>query len=634
MSQTEYNISPMPNTHVYTPRNTVSTQSKDKGANVITLEPLTEGDQSEKKEKGPRRDKSNSGSSPLNVNVIVRPDPNIEFKKFVEKFGYPRYGNLFEFQGEMHRMCWYGKWSMINVPRDHGKSIYLAFLSEWALASGNWDVLYLGWTDRRKEIAEFVYAYFVRMNQIVTAKVKQSSSNHFQIIGGGKFDTYLITAKEVLGMHALGKVIGKAERKLLMIIDDPIDETFREERHKETKLEAKWRSTLSNINPDKIIFTGTKKFKEDFFYFIKKTYKNKLRHFYRRTHLCTPFIQDLDIFHGDLNHKKAFLSYDIEAQNRMLEKAMAHPCFNPDIQYVDLRYRIGLPPERNLLCPERWSEPELKEKRLEVGEYWWHSEYEQNPHPITGEVWENVQYIKGRETWNEYDLGFIVIDPATATEAKKVGYTAEQKLKATSYTGIVIFLRHVPTQEFHVIFDLTDHYEFEHKLFVITEYFEWLKARFLKMLIKVVIEKQGGGDDLISSASSRKWASWGKKKMRINWSTHIKDVHQTRDKIMRIDDYLRVPIKKSRIKFLISLRKSELITEIINFPYCDKFDAIDALATGIHEAENHIKGQSPEEIKQALQRIRDRRLKKYERDWVMKNQTPWLRTQKNKRRIF
>jgi len=566
---------------------------------------------------------NNVGVGVLPTNIVSRPPVGINFSDFVAGWGYPRYGGLFEFQEEIFDICWDFKFSMINLPRDHGKSIYLGFLSQWALEN-NWDILYLGWTDRRKEVSEFVYAYCVQQGIIASAKTKASSPYHFQILSGAKYDTYIITAKEVLGMHALGQTLDGQNRRLLIIIDDPIDETFREERHKEVKLETKWRSTLSNINPDKIIFTGTKKFEEDFFYFIKRIYKDTLYHYYRRTHLCTPNIADLDIYWGLLNHETTWSDLPQEKKESMLDVAMKHACFNPNIAVPDLRYIRGFPPTENLLCPERWTEEELIVKRAEVGEYWWHSEYEQNPHPITGEVWEELQYIKSMDGWDSYDMAMIIIDPATASEASKAGTPAEKKLKATSYTGLVIVLRHIIHNEFHVLYDLTDHYEFEEKLQTIESFYRLLRQKSETMKVRVVIEKQGGGDDIISSATARK---------EYTFSGHIIEVHQTRDKIMRIDDYLRVPIKKGKIKFHISLRHSELINEILNFPYSTKLDAIDALATGIKEFENFIMGLTNDDIKQLTERIRSRRLQRYEKDWVRKNVTPWIKSTSPRARI-
>ena len=578
-----------------------------------------------------RREKEKSEEKPEiiveepDVFIPPRPDDSISFFEFVRDFGYPRYGSLFKFQEELFRITWNEKWSMINLPRDHGKSIYLAFLCEWALEQ-NWDVLYLGWTDRRKEISEFVYAYFVQHDMITTQKNIQNSTYHFRIENGSRFDTYLITAKEVLGKHALGKTLDQKERRLIIIIDDPIDETFREERHKEYKLEAKWRSTISNINPDKIIFCGTKKFEEDFFYFIKRTYTKKhgLVHYYRRTHLCTPRIRDLPEFYGELNHKTKFEDLSTEKQNLILDKARLNPCYNPDLKFPDLRFNPGKPSRENLLCPERWTEPDLNLKREEVGEYWWHSEYEQNPHPITGAVWEDLQYIKVIDAWQAYDMAIIGIDAVTASDAKKAGTPAEKKLKATAYTGMVIVLRHVPTGEFHVAFDLTGDYNFKERMDTIETYFRMLRHKNLRMKVKVAIERQGGGSDIINSAMARREYTFG---------VHCIEVNQRRDKIMRIDDYLRVPINKGKIKFVFNLRHSELVNEILNFPYSNKMDAIDCLATVIHEFENHIMGLSKEEVQLLIDRIRSRKMARYEADWTRRNLTPWVQRTNARSRI-
>ncbi len=550
-----------------------------------------------------------SKNGDFNKNSLKLTIPNkISFPLFTKTYSYPPYYGLFQWQGEAYEVIWENEISKLVVPRDSGKSILLGDICQDSMQYRGYDVLYLGWTDRRKDVAENVYNFFIIWDLIEPATAKTSSPYHFKIKNGGRFDTYLITSKETLGKHALGiqdrferlteedkaelgiefteaikrKYLEEKdkERKLLIIIDDPIDETFREERWKELKLEMKFNSTIANINPDKLIISGTRKFQEDFFNFIDLKYQGKMGEYVRRTHLCTPNIEDLDIFNfinfDNINEEDP--RYE-ELLELLVMKAESHPCYNPNIAKAEPRYKPKAPPSENLLCPERWSEEKLREKRREIGEYWWFAEYEGDPHPITGAVWEKVSYESGWKHWKDYNLVCISIDRATTTN------------KESSWTGITISLRDYNNDKL-VIKDLSGAYDFEDCLELIEDQYQWAKRVFLRTKIIIVVERQGGGSDFITSANKRKYKFAG----AINPE---EGVHQTRDKIERIKDYLRVPINTGQVKFLDTLRNSELMKEILEFPYPAKLDAIDSLATGIKEMERFPYKKRSELLQQA-----------------------------------
>jgi hypothetical protein len=308
------------------------------------------------------------------------------------------------------------------------------------------------------------------------------------------------------------------ERGLLIIIDDPIDDTFRDERHKEQKLERRFDSTIYNINPDKFIFNGTKKYEEDFFYYIENKFGDKL----------VKYVRDTGVEQGEL------------------------------------------------LCPERFTHPELdtyeadiqegkrdlQEIREAIGEYWWEAEYEQNPHPITGEVWDDVETQHSITGYHNYDLVCIAIDRATTQN------------ESSDYTGVVEILREGKTQNKLVTKDLTGKYGFRATLDLIQELYEDARDKFPRARVIVVIEKQGGGDSLINYAEETAGFSF---------RNGLIPVHSTRNKEFKIKDFLETPIKRGYMTFLSTLRNSELISEILTFPYCSKFDAIDALAMGSME---------------------------------------------------
>lgn len=548
----------------------------------------------------------------------------LDFFTFCKTLSYPPYYGLFRWQKECYRVVWDNKISMVVISRDHGKSILWGNISQHAMQWEDFDILYLGWTDRRKEVAENVYNFF-QLWDLLDSSTKTSSPYHFKIKNGGRFDTYLVTSKETLGKHSVGeldrfdkltpedtKQLGKEftkavkakymegrskARKLLIFIDDPIDETFRKERHKEQKVETKYNSTIANINAEKIINSGTRKFQEDFFNFLLLKYKKKIKTYLRRTHLCTPNVEELDIFsHIDFSKLDTKAPRYNELMEIIMNKAIDHPCYNGFLETADPGYIVGGSLTENLLCPERWNEAALKEKREEIGEYWWHAEYEGNPHPITGAVWDKIYYVSHWDDWTVYDHSFVSVDRATTTNAK------------SSWTGITVFVRDGRDGSKIVLKDLTGQYDFEECLDIVQAQVDWLRDIFAHARCHVVIEKQGGGDDFIASAESRKF----------KFARYIVPFHQTRDKIERIKDYLRLPIKRgdkaNGVRFLDSQRNTELIHEILEFPYPVRLDAIDSLATGIKVSEDYPVGDRVKQLIALKIKLTNRRAESMKRN--------------------
>ena len=540
---------------------------------------------------------------------VLKLPSKISFEMFCKTLSFPAYYGLYGWQSQCYQKVWSNKISVVVVPRDHGKSILWGNISQYVIQWDDYDVLYLGWTDRRKDVAENVYNFFLMWDEL-DSSTKTSSPYHFKTKNGGRFDTYLVTSKETLGKHSVGeldrfdkltpedrKELGEVftdaikekymackskERKLLIFIDDPIDETFRKERHKEVKVETKYNSTIANINAEKVINSGTRKFDGDFFDFLDNKYGDKMASYKRRTHLCTPNMEHLDIFKmikWDLVDPEAELYH--EFMEKALSKAIDHPCYNPKLSEADEGYIVHGTPEQNLLCPERWTEAELKDKREEIGEYWWHAEYEGNPHPITGAVWDKIHYVPHWDDWTYYDHSFVSVDRATTTNV------------GSSWTGITVFVRDGRDGSKIVLKDLTGQYDFEETLIIVDQQVKWLKDIFPHAHCHVVVEKQGGGDDFIASA----------KKRDLDFARYIyppEGFHQTRDKLERIKDYLRLPIKNGDkaygVRFLDSQRNTELIHEILEFPYPMRLDGIDSLATGIKVSEDFPVGDRVKQL--------------------------------------
>lgn len=510
------------------------------------------------------------------------------FNKFSRWFSYPQYRGLFQWQIDCNDYLRDAKYEMIVVSRDHGKSIYLGNKCEHKLQFGNYDILYLGWTDRRKEVAQNICNFFEMYDQIDLKR----SEYHFTIKNGGKFDCYLITSKDTLGMHSFGKQARfdnlskddvetyqsffdgeqsfdkeqleefikdrNKDRKLLIVIDDPIDDSFMKERHKEEDLERRFMSTIYNINPDQWIFTGTRKFEGDFFDFVRKTFHKRLVEFNRG-----PYLRE-----GELH-------YNEDLSN------------NP----------------KNLTCPERFTHPdcpsysndmkvgkrdlnEIYESLLLSGKlYWWFAEYWNDPHPIAGETWDAVEFETMLDTPvnRKYDICMIMVDRATT-------------LKNTSdYTGCPIVLREMSTGNRIIIEDFTDHISFDDLLIILNDFIIEFTDKHETILVLLVVETQGGGDDFITLANNlydftRKGVD-GKPLMgrdgkpvrvknRIPELASIIPIHNTGEKVGRIRERINPGIKTGSLRALHSMRNSEIVMEILQFPHSAKLDAIDGLANG------------------------------------------------------
>jgi len=495
------------------------------------------------------------------------PEKDPGFPKFMRWISVPDYKGLYKWQREHHDLTWEAEYDMTLVARDHGKSVELNGKYQWAMQYQGMDILLLGWTDRRKEIAQYVYNFFAYYGLI--KKDKRTSPFHFQILNGGRFDCYLITSKETLGMHSEGAqerfadmseedwdeyksmftvdIEVEAERalvedelrnyidsrtecdrKLWISIDDPIDISFMKERHKEESLELHFNSSLYAINPYKWSFTGTRKFEGDFFDFLDAKFGDEMVKYIRGTR-------------------------------------------NPD---------------GTLLCPERFTHPDvntyekdlaegkrdLAKVRQHIGEYAWFSEFQQDPHPLLGEVWDSVTFVDFLDTPvnRKHDLCWITVDRATTTNQK-----------TSDYTGCVIGVRSSQTGTRIATHDFTDHITLDDLLLKINDFAIEFHDKHEQIMIMMVVEKQGGGDDFITMALNMKVfvkPDGTLVKNRIPDLVVIIPIHNTGNKLDRIKQRLMNPLKNHKLQFMSNMRHSEVVHEILQFPHPAKLDAIDAIA--------------------------------------------------------
>jgi phage terminase large subunit-like protein len=534
-------------------------------------------------------------SPPVKPGTPPLPDQDPGFVDFCRWCSYPSYKGLYKWQEECYSELSEHKYQCIIVHRDGGKSIYLGNVCEYDIQYRGYDVLYLGWTDRRKEVAQNIANFFEKYDQMADKK----SNYHFRTKNGGKFDCYLITGKEVLGMHSFGKEARfenltpeeiaqykklfegnevfseesllkfiserNTARKLVIVIDDPIDDTFMKERFREEDLERRFMSTIYNINPDEWIFTGTRKFDEDFFYFIKKTFGKKLKEYNRGPYLRQGEARyNADLVNNPMN---------IVCPERFTHPSM--PSYTVDISPVEVNpdgtakldkkgNKINKIVKRDL--------QEIYDVLLNSGKlYWWFAEYWNDPHPITGEVWTTIQekLIMDTPAERKHDLLWITIDRATTTN------------ETSSYTGCVIGVRELATGDRIIIDDFTDLIPFYELLIKINDFLIQWRLMYRRMQCVIIIEQQGGGSDFVSMAKSLREfikPDGTRVKNKIPEIAVIIEVHNTGEKYSRIKERLYAPIKNGKIKILHAAKSSEVVKEILNYPHSSKVDAIDALA--------------------------------------------------------
>ena len=559
-------------------------------------------------QKKPPKKKQPKGNTPPSFTSKKKPNiPRIRktmsFEHFSKYHSFPFYNGLYRWQTDWFKTVWRWKYSLTLVARDHGKSIGHSNLCQWAMTAKNYDIIYLGWTSRRRDVAQFVYNFFLQRDELVIDKA--SSPYHFKTVYGTRFDTYSVKSKEILGKHEVGTLdreiieenryledfLRNTENPLLMIIDDAIDNTFWKERHKEEDLEQFFRSTIANINPDKMMNVGTKKFEEDFYQFLQDVYEEDMV-VYKRT----PFLDKKDPRYN----KEEDNPSNLLCPERWIDDK--HPDYE---RYLDLHEKIKFGKDFNSFTKLEQKLVKLKDlskKRKIAGEYWWGAEYMQNPHPITGEIWEEVHYAMDFKGTSKYDLACISIDRAT-TQNKK-----------SDETGIVVMFREkevffklkqdekgneirVPSHNYLVTQDYTDKIRITELVILIDSIYKSFIETYRRVIkLKIVVEKQGGGDDFIDLATDSGY----------RWAHLIIPIHNTRNKWDRIEDNLGSPINDAEILFMSTLKSSKVVSQILTAPYSNKIDAVDALSNGHFECEKiPVRHRNSRQDAEQLKRYRE-----------------------------
>lgn len=198
------------------------------------------------------------------------------------------------------------------------------------------------------------------------------------------------------------------------------------------------------------------------------------------------------------------------------------------------------------------------------------AEMMQDPTVLGGELFKKVYYDDFAKIpyVNHYHMFFIYIDRATTTGIR------------SDMTGIVCGLRENVTGTRLVTHDLTQKIPIEKALVKLNRLVRKFRLQYEHIMIALVIEKQGGGDDFISLIHNR--SDFGNKHEYnyLREYCNLTEIHTTGDKKQRIEDRLEAPIKNGRIRFLSTLSNSILVNQILDFPNNDYLDAIDALSSG------------------------------------------------------
>lgn len=334
------------------------------------------------------------------------------FAEFVRLRGNPRTSGLLAHQINLFRSVMQNEKSLILMPRGHGKTWWVCFFIEYIMEVHGESVLYLSWTDIKNQVSLWVFQYFASRNLLSEQKGSINTFKHFTLSNGAQFHTYSTTGREMLGFH-----------NYVIIADDPIDMSFKERPQKESMVELIWSSTVANITAHevsivpKMIIIGTRKFKGDFYDFATEMYQEDLNII-----KSTPWNED-----------------------------------------------------GTLLCPELWTEEMLEKRKREIGVYMFSAEFMQDPKPVEGGDWDDVQYISQHGGKFAYDKAIISVDRATTQNAK------------SDYTGFVIILRErSSTRECVVLEDLTGKYDFETTKNKIQETYDYLRQTLLDCSVMVV----------------------------------------------------------------------------------------------------------------------------------------------------
>lgn len=422
---------------------------------------------------------------------------------------------------------------MFKWARGYGKTFLATWFIEWSMDRLGYPWLYLSETAIMNDVSFWVWQWAKKSKTIVASERgdKQNTYTQFELRNGSVLRIYKYTDEKSTGQHGW-----------YLAFDDIIKKKWSERPSDIKKAKNQWNYSLRYIRRKGLMIFGTRKFLGDPLEHLEKMIPKM------HIDIHTPYVM-----------------------------VGGFPTWEP---------LIDPKTEREILwVPELYSWEELEQKKIvptEDGEdplLAWQAEMMQNPIPTSGKRWKKVYYEKQLEHMNNYDICFFYIDRATT-----VGPNSD-------YTGFVQGYRRSQTGVRIITNDWTDHIYLEKLLYDLAVFIDKEHRMYGHISFVVVVEKQGGGDDFEESVNLRSNFEWefeyenGVKERKVvyNWIREIAHTHavtSTGDKKKRIKDRVGAPIDNGMIRFMEYLKDSEVVNNVLDFPYNKKIDALDAVATG------------------------------------------------------
>lgn len=417
--------------------------------------------------------------------------------------------------------------------RGGGKTFVATWFIEWSMDRLGYPWLYLSETAIMNDVSFWVWQWAKKSKTIVATERgdKQNTYTQFELRNGSVLRIYKYTDEKSTGQHGW-----------YLAFDDIIKKKWSERPSDIKKAKNQWNYSLRYIRRKGLMIFGTRKFLGDPLEHLEKMIPKM------HIDIHTPYVMV-----GDF------------------------PTWEPLIDPKTGR--------EVLLVPELYTWEQLEEKKIvptEDGEdplMAWQAEMMQNPEPTSGKRWKKVFYEKQLEHMNNYDICFFFIDRATTVK------------ETSDYTGFIQGYRRKITGVRYITNDWTDHIYLEKLLYDLSVFIDKQHRMYKHLTFVIVVEKQGGGDDFEASVNLRNDFTWefenedGSKTTKTvhNWIRELAFVYaesSTGNKQKRIKDRVGAPIDNGMIRFMEYMKDSEIVKNILDFPYNKRIDALDAEATG------------------------------------------------------
>lgn len=453
---------------------------------------------------------------------------------------------------------------LILWPRGHGKTWLLAWYIEWCMKHSTYKCMYLSITDVINDVADWVFDWADANGLLASGQKKSTGSKtvrrdtpvSFNLKNGSKFKIFSVKDKKIRGKHGY-----------TIFMDDVVEEGSQTHPSYQLELQRRWNKTISKMRRNKLIIVNTRVYQGDFIEYLMVQFDKKFQVMQK----ARP--QDANRWKLHVDIKTPYLhSKDKEwyIRNNYSESVM------PPFGEADIEGLVLHEDKRVLIAPELYTHEHFEAMQAEDLESFM-AEMMQDPTPLSGKRWKSVKFKDQIKDMHEYDLMFYYIDRATTTNDTS-DYTGwlqglREKAKQRERNGPYIAKR-------LIINDFTDHITMEELMYRLSKDIDLFHRRWSYISIIIIIEKQGGGDDFYASIQTRSEFEHEGKKIK-NYIRECAIVHpetSTGDKGQRIRNRLGGPLDNYLIRFLKSLQGSMVVKQVLDHPYNDKIDALDALS--------------------------------------------------------